>query len=112
MLDYGDFTYLEVREVLLLHAAIFDIPYEVAETRLLRFGGLESALIRPMRYYDQVDADLALQAAALTHGVAENQPFEDGNKRTAKAVCFSFVEENGYTLVHVQDALADWILDL
>jgi prophage maintenance system killer protein len=44
---------------------------------------LEGALGRPQSYAHYEEADLALQAAVLAHGIAETQPFIDGNKRTA-----------------------------
>jgi death-on-curing protein len=57
--------------------------------------GLESALARPAAYAHYENADLALQASALAHGIAEGQQFIDGNKRTALVAMLTFLEING-----------------
>ena len=63
-------------------------------------GLLESALARPQQLHAYGDPapDLADLAAALAYGLARNQPFVDGNKRTAAVCCETFVELNGATL--------------
>ena len=61
-------------------------------------------------HYD--DADIALQAAALAHGIAEGQPFVEGNKRVALAAMRTFLAVNGYTVTATQAERADVILDL
>ena len=61
-------------------------------------------------HYEQ--ADIASQAAALAHGIAETQPFIDGNKRTALAAMLTFIAVNGYDLLASQEERADWILRL
>jgi hypothetical protein len=38
----------------------------------------------------------ALPAAVLAHGIAEGQPFLDGNKRLALVAMLTFLEINGY----------------
>jgi death-on-curing protein len=60
-------------------------------------GALEAALGRPMNIAAyQPDADAYLLAAAYAHGIANNHPFVDGNKRTAFVVSVGFLEVNGY----------------
>jgi death-on-curing family protein len=61
-------------------------------------------------YYGQ--ADLASLAAYLAHGIAETQPFLDGNKRTAAATIDLFLGINGYSLEIDNDDLADLIWNL
>ncbi len=51
-----------------------------------------------MSYAHYQQADLALQAAVLAHGIAETQPFVDGNKRDALIALITFLELNGYVL--------------
>jgi death-on-curing protein len=88
-----------------------DLPLVLAihDRQLAEHGGasgvrdanlLESALARPqqMSVYAEPEPDLADLAAALAHGLARNQPFVDGNKRTAAVVCETFVELNGSRL--------------
>jgi death-on-curing protein len=49
-------------------------------------------------YTHYEDADLALQAAMLAHGIAESQCFIDGNKRLALVAMLAFLEVNGYAV--------------
>jgi death on curing protein len=71
---------------------------------------LESALARPETYAHYQDADLALQAAVLAHGIAEGQQFIDGNKRTALIGMLAFLEINGWRVEASDSELAEWIL--
>lgn len=73
---------------------------------------LEGALTRPRIYAHYEQADLALQAAVLAHGVAETQPFVDGNKRTALAAMLTFIAVNGFRVDASQADLANWIIRL
>jgi len=76
-------VYLELADALELYAAIVGGTTAQAADQLRDRAGLESALGRPRNYALYEDADLALQAAALAHGIAESQTFIDGNKRLA-----------------------------
>ncbi len=57
-------------------------------------------------------ADLALQASALAHGVAESQTFLDGNKRLALVAMLTFLEVNGFAVDASDGELAGWIIGL
>ena len=57
--------------------------------------GLESALAQPMNVYFYGQGDLYDMAAAYAYHLAENQPFIDGNKRTAVVTTLMFLEGNG-----------------
>lgn len=64
----------------------------------LRGGGealLESAIMKPQMaaYYEA--ADLIRQAALLAIGISQNQPYLDGNKRTAYIATLIFLRANG-----------------
>jgi Fic/DOC family len=52
-------------------------------------GLLEAALLRPQTGYY---ADLIEEAAALWESLSQNHPFVDGNKRTAFAVTYVFLQ--------------------
>ena len=106
-------NYLTVTGVLGLHAQIMGCTREQARDRLRNAPGLETAVMRPQNaaHYED-DADIPLQAAYLAHGIAEGQPFVDGNKRTALVAMETFLEVNGYWLTASDDELADWVLDL
>jgi death-on-curing protein len=57
--------------------------------------GLESALAQPMNVHFYGQGDLYDMAAAYAYHLAENQPFIDGNKRTAIVTTLMFLEGNG-----------------
>jgi death-on-curing protein len=65
-----------------------------------------------MNYAHYQAADFALQAAVIAVGIAETQPFVEGNKRTALAAMLTFIAINGYGLSASQEQLADWIIRL
>jgi death on curing protein len=91
--------FLDLDEVLLIH-----------REQLLRFGGgaglrdqglLESAIAMPRATFGGqfVHESLFAMAAAYAFHLAENQPFLDGNKRTAVLSAVVFLEINGYVVV-------------
>ena len=53
-----------------------------------------------------------MQAAVLASGIAETQPFIEGNKRAALAAMLTFIAINGFELNATQAQLADWIIRL
>lgn len=84
--------YLSVEDVLHLHAL------EVGPQVPLRDRGLlESAVTRPQQSAFGEDAypSVHLKAAAMLQSLAQNQPFEDGNKRVAVLATFVFLGLNG-----------------
>ncbi|HEX6507968.1 MAG TPA: type II toxin-antitoxin system death-on-curing family toxin [Chloroflexota bacterium] len=91
-----DILYLDVDDVLRLHARIFDMDPGAARDRLRDAPALESALGRPIHHATYGDADIAMQAAILAHGVAQSQSFLDGNKRTALITMATFLALNGW----------------
>lgn len=104
--------YLAFVDALELYAAIIGGTVTEAGDQLRNRSGLESALARPRGYAHYEDADLALQAAVLAHGIAEGQTFIDGNKRLALVAMLTFLEVNGYRVEAPDPELADWILSL
>jgi death on curing protein len=108
--DEGDFVYLGVDDALEIYAAIFGLTVTQAADHLRSRDGLEGALGRPATYAHYQDSDLALQAAVLAHGIAETQPFVDGNKREALIALITFLELNGYLLAANDPELASWII--
>ena len=61
---------------------------------------IESALARPMQLwaYGDPQPDMAALAASLTHGLAKNHGFVDGNKRIAALGLMVFLRANGYRI--------------
>ena len=81
----------------------------IHEDQIERYGGsgrlrdlalLESAVFRPQTTFGGFDLYPALfeKAAALMHSLILNHPFIDGNKRTAMASAFVFLELNGISV--------------
>jgi death-on-curing family protein len=103
-------VYLTLGDVLELYALIIGATDVEAGDQLRNRDGLEGALARPETYAHYQDADLALQAAVLAHGIAEGQHFIDGNKRTALVAMLTFLEINGWRVKAPDPELADWIL--
>lgn len=66
--------------------------------------GLESALAQPMNLHFYGQGDLFDLAAAYAYHLAENQPFIDGNKRTAITTALFFLEQNGVNTSPLTDA--------
>lgn len=104
--------YLTVDDVLGFYATIFDCTPQQAGDQLRSLATLEGALARPRQYAAYGSADLALQAAVLAHGIAEGQPFIEGNKRTALASLRAFLLVNGYQVTVGQTERADWMMRL
>lgn len=68
-------------------------------------GLLLSALARPQNLlaYGEPAPDLASLAAAYAYGIARNDPFVDGNKRTALVAARTFLILNRVDLEATQD---------
>jgi death-on-curing protein len=98
--------------VLELYAAIVGGSALEAADHLRSVPGLEGAVARPAAYARYENADLAVQAAALAHGLAEGQFFIDGNKRLGLVAMLTFLEINGFRVEATDSELAAWILDL
>jgi death-on-curing protein len=76
----------------------------IQEELVAEFGGLagvrdqgllESALNKPRHLLHYGEPDLFDLAAAYAHGIANNHPFCDGNKRAAFMAAYTFLEANG-----------------
>ncbi len=74
---------------------------------------LESALARPRDKwgYDH-EADLALLGAAYGFGLAKNHGYNDGNKRIAFAVMYTFLGINGLEIEAPEPAVVQLMLDV
>ena len=108
--DDENFIYLSLGDALEIYAAIFKLNAKQAADHLRSHDALEGALGRPASYAHYQHADLPLQAAVLAHGIAETQPFVDGNKRTALIAMLTFLELNGYKLSATDPELAAWVI--
>lgn len=86
--------FLSLADALAIHARMMEGMGE-RPSPLRDEGLLESAITRPQMaaYYE--DADVVRQAALLAVGISQNQPFIDGNKRTAYMAAVTFLRVNG-----------------
>ena len=91
--DDLELIHLTLDDALELYGAIIDDTTEQAVALLRSRSALEGALARPASYAHYQNADLALQATVLAHGIAESQGFLDGNKRLALVAMLTFLEE-------------------
>jgi death-on-curing protein len=107
-----ELIYLEFDDILELYAAMIGAAPGQARDQIRNRSGIESALARPASYGHYQEADIAVQAAVLAHGLAEGQNFIDGNKRIALVSMLTFLEINGYRLPLPDPELADLILSL
>ncbi len=62
-------------------------------------GLLESALNRPKNHWCYGEVEMAVLAASLLLGIANNHPFEQGNKRTGFVASVMFLRANDYDFV-------------
>lgn len=102
--------YLSVSEVIQAWATLMKTSDQIARDNLLHPEKIESAVARPQTYAVYQDADLALQAAALTHAIAEAQAFSDGNKRTSLLCLTGFLLLNRFEIDATEAELAGWVL--
>ncbi|MSQ36702.1 MAG: type II toxin-antitoxin system death-on-curing family toxin [Chloroflexi bacterium] len=107
-----EYVYLSGEETLALFAEILGVPLDAARRELRDEGLLESALARPIHAAHYANADLAEQAATLLWGIAENQPFVDGNKRLGLVVTLTFLEVNGYVVDLSEDERVRLMFDV
>ena len=91
-------VFLSVDDVLYLHADTIKAEGGCGGIRDLAL--LESAVLMPQQQFggEYLHPDLAAMAAAYLFHLARNQPFLDGNKRTAAMAAFVFLEANGSEL--------------
>lgn len=90
-------AYLAVAEVVEIHAQAMEaMGWAVAPLRSVHL--LESAVMKAQMAAYYGGADLAEQAAVLAIGISQNQPFLDGNKRTAYVSLVTFLQLNGMSV--------------
>ena len=101
------FDYIRIEDILAIHA-----------DQIERYGGgegirdpglLEAALFRPQTGYYPTLID---EAAALWESLSQNDPFVDGNKRTAFAATYVFLAINGLEITATDDEAQDFVLGL
>lgn len=99
----GVTRYLTVDQVIAIHDELVDAG------PVLDLGTLTSEVMRPQFGFGGQDAHPTLmdKAAALLHGLASTQSFQDGNKRTAWLATLSFLLANGKRVQTLPDIEAE-----
>jgi death-on-curing protein len=99
--------FLSVDEVLGLHAD--QLHLFGGSDGIRDEGALESAVATPASTFDGafLHEDLFHMAAAYAFHIAENQPFVDGNKRTALNAALVFLDINGWVVSDPDQLLYD-----
>jgi death-on-curing protein len=93
----AEIVYLDVAEVIGIHVQFMErTGYRSQGIRAQ--NELESALARPQMAAYSEGADVIRQATLLAIGISQNQPFVDGNKRTAFATADAFLRLNGFNV--------------
>ena len=90
--------YLDLKHVIAMHDALIE---RHGGTKGLRDEGLlDSAIAQPAQsvFGEELFPDIPSKCAAYAYFISENQPFLDGNKRTAIASALTFLRLNGYDL--------------
>ena len=90
--------YLSLEEIIALHAEVIFRSGGILGIR--DRGGLESAVAQPQMTFDGQDLypSISEKASALGHGLIQNHPFLDGNKRIGHAAIEVFLVLNGYEI--------------
>lgn len=75
---------------------------------------LAAAVHQPQQtaFGEDIYPGIAEKAAAYGYFLAQNQPFIDGNKRTAALMLLGFLDVNGYVLDQSDDHIADMFIGL
>lgn len=106
------FEYLDVAHVIAMHEVLIQKYGGIQGIR--DKGLLESAVMQPQQsaFGEDIFPDIFSKAAAYAYYISENQPFLDGNKRSATAAAITFLRMNGYNLNASDKDLYDTIMDL
>lgn len=87
--------WLGLDEIIDLHRLVMESTDEPSQG-IRDVDLLESAVMRPQMAERDDGAGLIRQAVLLAIGISQNQPFVDGNKRSAYAAADVFLRINGY----------------
>ena len=105
-----DPVFLSVDEVLTLHQDQID---EFGGIHGIRDQGLlESAVMTPQASFggEYLHSDIFEMGAAYAFHIAENQPFLDGNKRTALSSALVFLKINGFRVLDPYGKLYEMLI--
>ena len=99
-------------EVVAIHARVLREGPLGTPHRGVRHAGAVLAALERARWGPFEVGDLAERAALLLRGIALDHPFEDGNKRTAFAAAYVFLDLNGARVGASDDEIVAFILSI
>jgi death on curing protein len=104
--------FLELSDVLKIHDQQLEAFGGIHGIRDL--GLLESAVATPQATFggEYLHNDLFEMSAAYAFHISENQPFLDGNKRTALTSALVFLDINGFLVIDEQMKLYQALIDI
>lgn len=107
-----EIRFLSLEEVYLLHN--LQLQHYGGATGVRDQGLLESAVNMPQASFqgEYVHIGIHAMAAAYAFHIAENQPFVDGNKRTALASALVFLDLNSVEIEDPGEALYKAMIDI
>lgn len=105
-------VFLSVAEVLEIHSQQLNAYGGIDGIR--DQGLLESAVMTPQSSFggEYLHQDIFEMAAAYAFHIAENQPFLDGNKRTALVSALAFLDLNGIIILDPDRRLYAALIDI
>jgi death-on-curing protein len=104
--------FLSLDEVLEIHRKQLEAHGGIHGIRDLSL--LESAVMTPQASFggEYLHSDIFQMAAAYAFHIAQNQPFLDGNKRTALVSALVFLDLNGYIILDPKQNLYSILIDI
>jgi death-on-curing protein len=104
--------FLTVEDVVRLHEQA--IRLYGGESGVRDAGLLESAVMAPQQTFggEFLYGSVPKMAAALWHGLVQNHPFLDGNKRAGLRAADVFLARNGLDLVASSSQVEEWTLSV
>ena len=104
--------FLTIAEVLEIHSKQLDAHGGIHGIRSQSL--FESAVMTPQASFggEYLHKDIYEMAAAYAFHIAENQPFLDGNKRTALVSALAFLDINGYIILDPNGLLYSILIEI
>lgn len=99
---------LGVEEAEAIHRAVME-EYPKEPSGVFDRGLLESLLHRPVHAAVYEEADDCMQTATLLFGLVRSHAFVQGNKRTATAIAFFFLERAGYVITTTDEQVLELV---
>ncbi|QKG83041.1 type II toxin-antitoxin system death-on-curing family toxin [Kroppenstedtia pulmonis] len=94
------FKYLSLNDIVTAHLRVMKYTNDMEQAGVLYPERLKSAILRPQAEYfgEELFPTLWDKVGALTQSLIQEHPFNNGNKRTAFACLWLFLNRNGYRL--------------